>query len=250
MSMNPEKLSDSLGYIGEDLYDEAVSPVRKKRRIALPIAAAAAVAAVLTAAVGAAGGLGDIKNFFGTVTGVEYVGDASEDFDIAVTGCTGGVPEIRLIPKDAEKPPIISERAEITATEYEISGAGELLRKRLDSADGEELKSLGLGRLIEYGRAEKTGADGAEPVGEELLCGVEIGESGTGTLSLRLVEKYADGSTAVAAWETYAAAESPCDGYPDISSAGELTVKIGAVVIYEKANQPLELRGSWVCELR
>ena len=35
MSMNPEKLSDSLGYIGEDLYDEAVSPVRKKRRIAL-----------------------------------------------------------------------------------------------------------------------------------------------------------------------------------------------------------------------
>ncbi len=123
--MKKENISDAMNLLDEKFLAQAAEAraVEKKRRI-LPRAAAAAVAIMIcgTAAVAAfaGGGLIDIKNIFGAVTGQEYVGDATDDFRVSVLGFGEGGIELKVEKTDPEST-LMLDGCTFTPLSYSIS---------------------------------------------------------------------------------------------------------------------------------
>lgn len=206
------------------ISDAAEQRSREKRRFgAKKLTAVAAAAAVILvgAAAAAAGGLIDVKNSFGTVIGQEYQGDASDEISIRFLGFENGEPNLDITFKDPNKAPYLDVAkglASIKPLSYEVTGAGELLKKWVEEKeiDGggiyfDDMHPLiAIGRLVdahkmsEEEKREKEIAfgidfDDLEPVGEPTVgceaydCRTSDGSIRTITISRRVY--YVDKTT-------------------------------------------------------
>lgn len=124
--MNKNLLSDALDNISLSAAAETAS-IREKaapkpRRLPKIAAAAAAVAvcAALATAIAAGGGLIDVKNVFGTVTGQEYFGDATDDFKVSVLRLGANGIELSVEKTDPSSK-IDLNGSRITALSYSVS---------------------------------------------------------------------------------------------------------------------------------
>ena len=102
--MNEKDISRALGMIDEKFLAEAENYRRPKKSHRGIVAAAAAAAVVLASgtAVAAGGGLVNIKNRFGAIIGQEYVGDATDDFNVSVRGISNGGIELQVEKTDPD----------------------------------------------------------------------------------------------------------------------------------------------------
>lgn len=189
------------------------------------LCAAAACCAVLlcgVTAVAAVTGLVDVKNVFGAIIGQEYQGDASDEISIRFLGFENGEPNLDITFKDPTKAPyfeVTKGLASIKPLSYEVTGAGELLKKWVEEkgTDGnggicfDDMHPLiAIGRLVdahkmsEEEKREKEIAfgidfDNLEPTGESVIgceaydCRTSDGSIHTITISRRVY--YVDKTT-------------------------------------------------------
>lgn len=104
--MNKEILSRAIDGIDESTIEETAAirefSAKKHRKFPMAIAAAIALTAVGGVAAFAGGGLINVKNLFGTITGQEYVGDATDDFKVSFAGFGESGIEIKVEKTDPE----------------------------------------------------------------------------------------------------------------------------------------------------
>ncbi len=120
--MTRKNLEEALNLLSANAAAGAESPSRKKKIYIKPAVVAACLAVVLCGAAAAAqaGGLIDVKNIFGTVTGQEYVGDASEDFIVSVLRLGANGIELSVEKTDPTSK-IDFSNSVITALSYSVS---------------------------------------------------------------------------------------------------------------------------------
>ena len=146
--MNKEILSKAIDNISEGAVAETASArdnaaVKSRRLPKIAIAAAAiALCGAMATAVAAGGGLIDIKNIFGTVTGQEYVGDATDDFKVSVIGFNESGPELAVEKTDPESN-LILDGCKIKPLSYTISDANgkTVLASSKNEKTGADLKT-------------------------------------------------------------------------------------------------------------
>lgn len=167
--MTHKNLEDALDLINPEIAANAMTAQRSRRSHIKPAVIAAAAAVVLCGATAAAqaGGLIDIKNAFGAITGQEYVADATSEISVRFLGYENGEPKLDISIANPTEPPYIElskGMATIRPISYEVTGAGELLKewveeKGTDGSGGICLNDMhpliAVGRPIETWEADE-----------------------------------------------------------------------------------------------
>lgn len=284
--MNRNSISDVLDLLSEKTVSEAAAKSRSGVSAKIKAGAAIAAAAVLIlggTAAAAGSGLIDVKNIFGTVTGMEYSGDATGDISVEFLGFNDdGTLNLALTLNNADEPlyreiangasvikplsyKITTESGDIVTVsqkflkEHPGAKLGERLYEWDSELSAEEIEEqVPEGYVFKEETVEFGGwTTGAPLEGQDLVGGqtpmdyvinkrAPLENPPLNALMIVYCKTYEDPKTGKEATIGYKQ-----EWYRAAEAKGKLTATIESFLVESKADQPLELHGNWsaTCEV-